>query len=139
MTRKRMLWLAEVVFLLVFFLGFGTTLIKGESMTPGLEEGDLLVYARGGPYHKGDVILFHVASLNRTLIKRIALGPGEVLPESPGDVLSENEYYVLGDNEGVSRDSRDPEIGIVNREQIKGVALYRIWPLEKWGRIGGRE
>lgn len=43
--------------------------------------------------------------------------------------LGEDEYFVLGDNRNNSKDSRVPEVGNIEREDIIGRAWVRIWPL----------
>ena len=48
-------------------------------------------------------------------------------------VLGEDEYFVLGDNRQVSKDSREPEVGPVKRENIAGHVILRIWPLNTFG------
>lgn len=71
---------------------------------------------------------------------------GEVLEESYGKEvmynagiasqpieLGEDEYFVLGDNRNNSRDSRDPSVGTIPKDQIIGKAFIRIWPFEKFG------
>lgn len=47
--------------------------------------------------------------------------------------LADDEYFVLGDNRGGSKDSRDPDVGLVKRENIAGRVILRIWPLNKFG------
>ena len=42
--------------------------------------------------------------------------------------LSEDEYFVLGDNRNNSADSREPSVGNIRKQDIKGRALLRIWP-----------
>jgi len=42
--------------------------------------------------------------------------------------LGEDEYFVLGDNRNNSSDSRDPDVGVVSKKQIKGNAWVRLWP-----------
>lgn len=49
--------------------------------------------------------------------------------------LGEDEYFVLGDNRSVSYDSRSEEIGVVNKDQIGGKAIFRIWPLDEFGTL----
>lgn len=71
---------------------------------------------------------------------------GEVLYESYGReiinsaglaadpiVLGEDEYFVLGDNRNDSSDSRDPNVGLIHRDEIIGRAWLRIWPLNEFG------
>ncbi|MBE5962851.1 MAG: signal peptidase I [Lachnospiraceae bacterium] len=50
-------------------------------------------------------------------------------------IIGEDEYFVLGDNRNNSKDSRDPEVGLVSRESIAGRAWVRIWPLGDFGLI----
>ena len=49
-------------------------------------------------------------------------------------VLGENEYFVLGDNRVNSIDSRYA-VGKVNRSQITGRAVFRVWPLSGFGSV----
>ena len=51
--------------------------------------------------------------------------------EDPGDaesefVLGENEYFVLGDNRNNSEDSRNGNIGAVNKDTIVGKAWFKL-------------
>lgn len=47
--------------------------------------------------------------------------------------LGEDEYFVMGDNRNASADSREPDVGNINRDDIIGRAWVRIWPLNKFG------
>lgn len=49
--------------------------------------------------------------------------------------LGEGEYFVLGDNRNASKDSRDPRVGVIKRENIIGRAWLRIYPFSKFGFI----
>lgn len=73
---------------------------------------------------------------------------GEVLEENYGKesiidggiaeeplTLGDDEYFVMGDNRNGSDDSRADYIGPITRNLIKGKAIFRIWPLDRFGRI----
>lgn len=47
--------------------------------------------------------------------------------------LGEDEYFVLGDNRNNSADSREPSVGTVQKEDLIGRAVFRIWPLDAIG------
>ncbi|OPL07745.1 MAG: hypothetical protein AVO33_03685 [delta proteobacterium ML8_F1] len=135
--NKKILWVAQILFLVLVFTHFGMTTIRGTSMKPTLNEGDLLLYTKKSVYDKGDIVIFQVTAMDRLLIKRIVYGPGEAHPDKVDTILKADEYYVLGDNASVSQDSRNPAIGTVRERQIRGRVLWRLWPLEKISRIGG--
>jgi signal peptidase I len=47
--------------------------------------------------------------------------------------LGANEYFLMGDNRNHSNDSR--AFGPVSRDLIVGEALFRYWPLSKFGSV----
>lgn len=49
--------------------------------------------------------------------------------------LGEDEYFVLGDNRNRSADSRQPNVGVIHRDELIGRAWVRIWPLNSIGVI----
>ena len=51
--------------------------------------------------------------------------------------VGEDEVFVMGDNRKHSNDSRS--IGPINKDQIVGKAVFRIWPLNSIGSIYGNE
>lgn len=48
-------------------------------------------------------------------------------------VLGEDEYFVLGDNRNHSADSRSRDVGPIQRGEIIGRAIFRLWPMEDFG------
>ena len=58
-------------------------------------------------------------------------------------VVPENCYFLMGDNRNNSNDSRNPQIGMVNRQYIVGKALTILFPGQEnysgardWSRFG---
>ena len=135
--------------------------IYGDSMTPTLEEGSVVVAVKGDSFKTGDVIAFYYN--NKILVKRVIAQPGEwfnidqngtvyvnnveieepyVSGKSIGQCdlilpyqVPESRIFVMGDHRDVSIDSRSKSIGCVASEQIVGKIVWQIWPLSGFGRV----
>lgn len=133
----------------------------GDSMTPTLNDGQIVISLKSGEFGTGDVIAFYYN--NKILIKRLIAGPGdwvnideaghvyvngEELQEPYVDELSlgycdiqlpyqvpDERYFVMGDHRSVSMDSRDSSVGCVATEQIVGRIVFRVWPLKEFGPL----
>lgn len=46
--------------------------------------------------------------------------------------LAEDEYFVMGDNRNLSLDSRYESLGPINRKNIVGKAVLKVWPLKEF-------
>ena len=103
--------LVLVLFRFVFYLGH----VPSASMEPTIHKGSLILGLRQfGELRTGDIVIFRHDG--RTLVKRIAAGPGEtyILNGSPVTVPA-GHYLLLGDNAADSYDARnweDPFTGI---------------------------
>lgn len=53
----------------------------------------------------------------------------------PDGVIPDDMYLVLGDNRPESVDSRDPDIGLVSKDNIDGIVKFRVWPISSFGNI----
>ena len=135
--------------------------IYGHSMTPTLEDGDIVVSMKGSDFEPGDVIAFYYN--NKILVKRVIAGPGDWVDidkdgnvtvngqalEEPylqekalGDCniklpyqVPDSRLFVMGDHRSVSVDSRNTAVGCVAQEQIVGRLVFRIWPLSGMGAL----
>ena len=135
--------------------------IYGASMTPTLEEGDVVVSVKGSDYATGDLVSFYIG--NKLLVKRYIAGAGQwvdideagtvyvdgialaepyVLEPAFGDVditlpyqVPENRIFVMGDHRATSVDSRNTAVGCIAKEQIVGKIVFRVWPLNTAGAL----
>lgn len=58
---------------------------------------------------------------------------GKLGTEDDPLILADDEFFLLGDNRPVSKDSRF--YGPFRRENLIGIAVYRIFPLTRFGKI----
>ncbi len=135
--------------------------IYGSSMTPTLAEGEIVVSVKGTDMKTGDIVAFYYN--NNVLIKRVIAQPGDWVDISEdGTVFVNNEVidepyitekafgecniqlpyqvpdsriFVMGDHRSVSIDSRNTAVGCVADEQIVGKIIFRVWPLNRFGKV----
>jgi signal peptidase I len=134
--------------------------IYGSSMTPTLQDGEIVFSVKTANLEQGDIIAFYYN--NKILVKRVIAGPGEwvnICPEtgnvSVNDILLDEPYlqeksfgdadiefpyqvpdgkvFVMGDHRSTSVDSRHTAVGCVAEEQIVGKIVFRVWPLDQIG------
>lgn len=149
------------VAILVAMLVMPVLQIYGTSMSPCLEDGDIVLTLKRGDFQQGDVISFYYN--NKILVKRIIAFPGDwVNIDADGNVsvngqaldepyLTEKAYgdvniqlpyqvpdgklFVMGDHRSTSADSRNTAVGCVAQEQIVGKMILRVWPFKAFGAI----
>lgn len=152
---------AAAVAVLVATLWLPVLQIFGNSMTPTLSEGQIVVSAKVQDMQPGDVVAFYYG--NKVLVKRYIAGPGswiEIAEDGTvtvdGTVLEEpylsekafgicdlefpyqvpeERYFVMGDHRETSVDSRHSSVGCITREDLVGKILYCVWPFEEIGPV----
>ena len=135
--------------------------IYGTSMTPALNNGELVAAIKTTDLKHGDIVAFYYN--NKLLVKRVVGVPGDwidlkengdfyvngKLLEEPyieekafGDCnitlpvqVSESRYFLVGDHRSVSIDSRNTAVGFVSEEQIVGKLVFRLWPYASIGKL----
>ena len=126
--------------ILVATLVFPIFRIYGSSMSPTLEEGDIVASLRTAKFEHGDLVAFYYN--NRLLVKRVIASGGEWVDiDQDGNVYVYNQLldepyvadntfdFVMGDHRSTSVDSRMKEIGCISDDLIAGKLILRIWPL----------
>lgn len=137
--------------------------IYGSSMSPTLEEGQIVLSLKGMDFEPGDLVAFYLG--NKLLVKRVIACPSDyVTIQEDGTVLvngtqlhepyltekalgecdlefpyqvPEERYFLMGDHRRTSVDSRSSAVGCVSKEQIVGKILFRVWPFAEFGPLNG--
>jgi signal peptidase I len=161
---------AVIIFIFTFVIAFHP--IAGNSMTPNLEEGNIVAVNKF--YHnlfdmkRNQIVI--VKKESKTYIKRIVGLPGERISfknnvlyvneqgykenflgnvttddftfedicnkmDCPDSVIPPDYYLVLGDNRNDSMDSRNKKFGLVHKDEIQGLVIARIWPVNNIGKV----
>lgn len=136
--------------------------IYGSSMTPTLQDGEIVFSVKTTDLEQGDIVAFYYN--NKILVKRVIAGPGDwvnIFPETGNvfinDVFLEEPYlqeksfgdadiefpyqvpdgkiFVMGDHRSTSVDSRHTAVGCVAEEQIVGKIVFRVWPMDQFGGV----
>jgi signal peptidase I len=149
------------VAILVATLWLPVLQIYGNSMTPTLSEGQVILSLKTSHIKTGDIVAFYYN--NKILTKRVIASSGDwvdikddgtvyvndekldepyIKEKALGDCnitfpyqVPDSRYFVMGDHRSTSVDSRNTSIGCVSEEQVVGHLVFRIWPLKSFGAI----
>ena len=147
------------VAILVATLWLPVLQIYGSSMTPTLQDGQIVVSVKSAQPDRGDIVAFYYN--NKILVKRVIAGPGQwVDMDENGNVyvdeqlldepylaekalgecniefpyqVPDGRFFVMGDHRLTSVDSRHTSVGCIAEEQIVGRIVFRVWPLDNFG------
>lgn len=153
-----------IVIVVAFFRTFIATPVRvdGNSMNDTLINNDILILNKMSEnYKRFDIVVINYN--NTKLVKRIMGLPGENISYQNNELyindniiedietsrtsdfslkelydiekIPSNYYFVMGDNRSNSLDSRDYRVGLVNKDNIVGKTIFRIFPLNKFGII----
>ena len=131
--------------------------VSGSSMEPTLSDGDIIVLEKTNQYKPGDLCGLYWQ--NKLLLKRVIALPGSYVDiDQDGNVtidgqaldepyltekslgecditfpyqVPDGKLFVMGDHRATSIDSRSSAVGCIDKTQIVGRAVLRIWPLDK--------
>lgn len=148
-----------IVLVLLFTFVLSPVRVNGGSMSPTLEQGEVLLIDKLSLFlrmpQRGSMVIFTRPDANEELIKRIIGMPGETIQIKEGNVyvngrkLDESIYapavaedydaivvpdgcvFVLGDDRAQSLDSRDPSIGCIPLNELDGRVRLRVSPFSR--------
>lgn len=135
--------------------------IYGTSMTPTLQDGEIIFTVKTSKLEQGDILSFYYN--NKILVKRVIATAGDwvdikedgtvyvndveldepyLTEKAFGETNIELPYqvpddriFVMGDHRATSVDSRNTAVGCVAEEQVVGKIVFRIWPFNRLGVI----
>lgn len=135
--------------------------IYGNSMTPTLQDGEIIFSFKTSDFEPGDIVAFYYN--NKILVKRVICGPGDwvdieedgtvyvndvqlnepyLVEKALGDCnielpyqIPDGRYFVMGDHRSTSVDSRNTAVGCVSQEQVVGKIEFRVWPFNRIGSV----
>ncbi len=153
--------IVAAIAVLVSMLALPVLQVVGESMTPSIYQGEIVIAPKGTAFQKGDIIAFYFN--NKILVKRVIANAGEwVNIDEDGNVfindvpldepyltekafgdcnialpyqVPDGKIFVMGDHRATSSDSRNTAVGCVAQEQVVGRVVLRVWPLSRFGLI----
>ncbi len=135
--------------------------VTGSSMTPTMQNDELIICSKRSNFKQGDIVAFYFN--NKILLKRVIATAGDYINITSdgtvyvnGDKLDEpyvselalgtcdiempyqvpdNRIFVMGDHRSVSIDSRSTTVGCIADEYVIGKVIFRIWPFESIGTV----
>ena len=157
-TLKIVLVVIVTASLLLNLFTFIMPVVKyyGSSMSPALDDGQILIVNKMAEVESGDIVAFYYN--NKVIVRRVvATGNEQVSIDVFGTVsvngkeldepyienktlgqcnlafpynVPAKSYFVLGDNRDIAMDSRLLEIGVVTEDRLIGKVVFSLNPFE---------
>ncbi len=157
-TAKIVLVIIVTVSLLLNLFTFIMPVVKyyGSSMSPTLNDGQILIVNKMSEINTGDIVAFHYN--NKVIVRRVvATGNNQISIDVFGTVsvngqaldepyvqkntlgqcnlnfpytVPAKSYFVLGDNREIAMDSRLVEIGVVTEDRLIGKVVFSLNPFK---------
>ena len=161
MDTVNSLLVVAAIAVLVSMLFLPVLRVTGTSMTPTMENDELVICNKTGKFESGDIVAFHFN--NKILLKRVIGTSGDWIDiKEDGTVyvngeelyepyvdekaygecdlefpyqVPDNRIFVMGDHRSTSVDSRSTTVGCIADEYVIGKVMLRRGPWEKIGTI----
>lgn len=161
MSTVSSLLVVAAIAVLISMLLLPVLRVTGSSMTPTMQNDELIICSKRSNFRSGDIVAFYYN--NKILLKRVIGTSGDIIDISEdgtvfvnGQALDEpyvsekslgecdielpyqvpdNRIFVMGDHRSVSVDSRSSSVGCIADEYVIGKVIFRIWPFESIGTV----
>ncbi|MCI6561000.1 MAG: signal peptidase I [Ruminococcus sp.] len=161
MSTVSSLLVVAAIAVLISMLLLPVLRVTGSSMTPTMQNDELIICSKRSNFISGDIVAFYYN--NKILLKRVIGTSGDIIDISEdgtvfvnGQALDEpyvsekslgecdielpyqvpdNRIFVMGDHRSVSVDSRSTSVGCIADEYVIGKVIFRIWPFESLGTV----
>lgn len=155
------LLVVAAIAVLVSMLFLPVLRVTGSSMTPTMQNDELIICSKRSNFKQGDIVAFYFN--NKILLKRVIGTAGDYINiTSDGTVyvngnkldepyvselalgtcdiempyqVPDNRIFVMGDHRSVSIDSRSTTVGCIADEYVIGKVIFRIWPFDSIGTV----
>lgn len=132
--------------------------IQSSAMSPTIDAGQIVIVFKKRKVQQGDIVAHR--KKNKLFVKRVIAGQGQyvdidlngkvsvdhkrIKEDYVGELslgkcdislphqVDQSHWFCIGDEREVSIDSRSSVIGDISEDEIEGVVVFSIWPLNKF-------